>query len=113
MRGLRRALGVALLALVAACTMSGRAFDSAGLRHFVAGETTLAQATRWLQAAPVAVYRDADGSRTARWAIQASYVPDALYFHQELWLAFDRDGHFSHVVNSLNVPPAYALPQVP
>jgi len=102
----RLAAGLALAAL-AACATTGSTFDSSGLPMLVPGETTLDQASSLLKADPVNVYRQLDGTATARWAHKASLVTDAVYFNQELWLAFGPDGRYQRIVKSINVPRAY------
>lgn len=109
-RGVARALAVGVLATSAACTTSGHAFDATGLDFLVPGQTTLAQASALLKSDPVNVYRQADGAATARWAHHSSFVPDAVYFNREIWLAFDANGYFERMVKSTNVPQAHALP---
>lgn len=114
LRGVLRcgALLCAALAL-AACTTYGAAFDSSTLDRLVPGETTLAQTSILLQAAPANIYRQTDGSSMARWAHHTSFVADAVYFHQELWLAFDANGRYAYRVRSDNVPAAHALEATP
>lgn len=89
---------------LAACSTTGNRFDTTDLRFLVPGETTLQEATRLLQGDPVNVYRQLDGSATARWAHTATLSTDAVYFNQELWLAFDAYGRFERIVKSNNVP---------
>jgi len=97
-------LGVAFV--LSACSTTGNQFDTTDLRFLVPGETTLAEATDLLQGEPVNVYRQLDGSATARWAHTATLATDAIYFNQELWLAFDAYGRFVRIVKSNNVPHA-------
>lgn len=95
---------VGLLPLVlAACTTTGRSFDASAMRHFVPGETTLAQARAWM-GEPVALYQQVGGHTMARWARLDSLVADALYLNQELWLDFDAQGRYLRVANRINVP---------
>lgn len=98
------------LAVLTGCSTTGTNFDASSLDLFVPGQTTLMQATALLKAEPTDVYRQMNGAAMARWAYRASYVPDALYFNRELWLAFDANGYFEHVVKSVNVPQAYQIP---
>lgn len=91
---------------IAGCSTTGNTFDTTDLRFLVPGETTLAEATELLQGEPVNVYRQLDGSAMARWAHTASLATDAVYFNQELWLAFDASGRFVRIVKSNNVPHA-------
>ena len=95
-------LGAALV--LAGCSTTGNQFDTTDLRFLVPGETTLVEATELLQAEPVNVYRQLDGSATARWAHTATLATDAVYFNQELWLAFDSWGRFVRIVKSNNIP---------
>jgi len=101
-----RVLLLAGATVLAGCGTSGNRFDTADLRFLVPGETTLAEATQLLQGDPVNVYRQLDGSATARWAHTATLATDAVYFNQELWLAFDSYGRFVRIVKSNNVPHA-------
>src|SRR5690554_5313813 len=91
---------------VAGCSTTGNQFTTSDLRFLVRGETTLNEAIDLLQAQPVNVYRQLDGSATARWAHTATLATDAVYFNQELWLAFDSAGRFVRIVKSNNVPHA-------
>jgi len=92
--------------VLAACSTTGNRFNTADLRFFVPGETTLAEAVQLLQGEPVNIYRQLDGSATARWAHTATLATDAVYFNQELWLAFDSYGRFVRIVKSNNLPHA-------
>ncbi len=107
---LRVFIGSVLLVL-AGCSTTGASFDASSLDLFRPGQTTLAQASALLKADPVDVYHQGDGSVMARWAHRASFVPDAIYFNRELWLAFDRNGHFERIVKSTNVPQAGQVDQ--
>lgn len=104
--GLLRTLLLGCAVLLAACSTTGNRFDTADLRFLVPGHTTLQEATALLQGDPVNVYRQLDGSAVARWAHTASLATDAVYFNQELWLAFDSHGRFERIVKSNNVPHA-------
>lgn len=99
----RLATAGAALAMLAACSTTGQSFDSAGLSKIVPGSTTLTQAEGLLGAAPTDIYRQLDGSLTARWAQKSSVLTDAIYLRKELWLRFDSYGRFERVVNSVNV----------
>ena len=104
-----RALSALLLSctvLLAGCSTSGNRFDTADLRFLVPGETTLDEAKVLLQGEPVNVYPRGDGSAMARWSHTATLATDAIYFNQELWLAFDQYGRFVRIINSNNVPHA-------
>ena len=103
----RTAAALVLFALLSACATTGSTFDSSALPMLVPGETTLDQASALLKADPVNVYRQLDGSATARWAHKASLLTDAIYFNQELWLAFGPDGRYQRIVKSINVPRAH------
>lgn len=89
---------------LAGCSTTGKQFNTTDLRFLVPGETTLAEATALLQGEPVNVYRQLDGSSTARWSHTSTLATDAIYFNQELWLAFDSYGRFVRIVKSNNVP---------
>lgn len=95
---------IAGLIALAGCSTTGNSFNTTDLRFLVPGETTLAEATALLQGEPVNVYRQLDGSATARWAHTSTLATDAIYFNQELWLAFDPYGRFIRIVKSNNVP---------
>lgn len=102
---LRWAIAVAVLPL-AACSTTGSSFDASAIDLIRPGHTTLSQASALLKADPENIYRQGDGAVIARWAHRASFVPDAVYFNRELWLAFDRNGYFERIVKGINVPQA-------
>ncbi|SHI19122.1 hypothetical protein SAMN04488135_11275 [Pollutimonas bauzanensis] len=91
---------------LAACSTTGSSFDSSALRLIEPGRTTLAEASSLLKSDPTDTYRQQDGSAMARWSHKASLVTDAVYFNQELWLAFGPDGRFERIVKSDNIPRA-------
>ena len=101
-----RTLLLGSVLVLAACSTTGNNFDTTDLRFLVPGETTLQEATLLLQGEPVNVYRQLDGSAMARWAHTATLATDAVYFNQELWLAFDSQGRFLRIVKSNNIPQA-------
>lgn len=101
-----RLLLLGAIFVLAGCSTTGNRFDTTDLRFLVPGETTLAEATELLQGEPVNIYRQLDGSATARWAHTATLATDAIYFNQELWLAFDSYGRFVSIVKSNNIPHA-------
>lgn len=111
-RPILRALVAAFLSFSAlsACSTTGDSFHSLGLSRIVPGQTTLAQASGLLGAAPVDTYAHGDGSVLARWAYKISLVTDAVYARQELWLEFGPDGRFERVVRKVNVPSDPARP---
>lgn len=92
------------MAALAACGTTGHSFDSSAIELIVPGQTTLDEASVLLGSEPVDIYRQANGAATARWAEKASLVTDAIYFQQELWLAFGPDGRFVRIVKKVNVP---------
>lgn len=100
-------LAVACLVGLAACSTTGSSFDSSALPLIVPGQTTMVEASALLQSDPVNVYRQLDGSAMAIWAHKATLATDAVYFNQELWLAFGADGRYTHIVKSINIPGAY------
>lgn len=102
-RRLRRSVLAASVALLSACTTSGTTFNTAGLNQIVAGRTTLDQASGYLGAPPVDVWRQG-GSTLARWAYKGTIATDAVYFRQEAWLRFGPDGTFQHMEDSVNLP---------
>lgn len=95
-----------VLLAVAGCSTTGNQFTTTDLRFLERGKTTLAEAVDLLEAEPVNIYRQADGSSMARWSHTATLATDAVYFNQELWLAFDAYGRFVRIVKSNNVPHA-------
>lgn len=101
----RLAIAATLMSL-AACSTTGSSFDASAIDLIRPGQTTLAQASALLKADPENIYYQGDGSLTARWAHRASFVPDAVYFNRELWLAFDRNGYFDRIVKGINIPQA-------
>ncbi|MDN5843718.1 MAG: hypothetical protein L0H54_09775 [Alcaligenaceae bacterium] len=106
--GLRRVVtafgAIVLAAGLAACSVTGRSFNSAGLNQIVEGQTTQAEAIRSLGAAPVNTWARSDGSVLARWAYKGTVATDALYLRQEVWLLFGPDGTFQRTENSINIP---------
>jgi hypothetical protein len=112
MPDLRRPAFALLLALISmlglgACSTTGNNFDSSAMPLLVQGQTTMTEASVLLHAEPVNVYRQQDGSAMAIWSHKLTLATDAVYFNQELWLAFGPDGRFQHVVKSVNIPRAY------
>lgn len=101
---LLRALAIGGAITLAGCATTGNSFDTTDLRFLQPGHTTLPEAAALLQGEPVNVYRQLDGSAIARWAHTSTLATDAVYFNQELWLAFDTHGRFQRIVKSNNVP---------
>ncbi len=106
-RWLAKAMMAGLLMALAACSTTGNSFDSSALSMLVPGVTTMEQASALMQADPVNVYRQLNGEATARWAHKATLATDAVYFNQELWLAFDSYGRYVRIVKSVNIPRAH------
>ena len=102
-RALRVLAVGALLSSLAACYTTGRSFDTSEMSRIIPGHTTLEQASTILKAEPDNVYRQLDGSATARWASKSTLLTDAVYFRRELSLRFDSAGRFQRVVDSVNV----------
>ena len=92
---------------LSACSTTGNSFDSSSLSLFVKGQTTMNEAVALLDAEPVNVYWQHDGSAMAIWSHKSTLATDAVYFNQELWLAFGPDGRFDRIVKSVNIPRAY------
>jgi len=92
-----------LLAGVAACSTTGRPFDTSEMHRIIPGETTLEQASAILKADPEIVYRQLDGSATARWSSKNTLLTDAMYFRRELSLRFDTEGRYERIVDRINV----------
>lgn len=101
---LLRTLLVGGAVVLAGCSTTGNRFDTADLRFLEPGYTTLQEASEFLQGDPVNVYRQSDGSAIARWAHTNTLLTDAIYFNQELWLAFDPGGYYQRIVKSHNIP---------
>lgn len=110
-----RALAIAgLVVSLAACSTTGRSFDTSEMSRIIPGQTTLEQASSILKAEPQNVYRQLDGSATALWASKSTVLTDAVYFRRELSLRFGSDGRFERVVDSVNVvSEPGAAPQAP
>ncbi|NYT87059.1 hypothetical protein [Pollutimonas harenae] len=106
-RWLKRAVSGGVLLLAAACSTTGSNFDTSAMSMLVPGVTTLDEASVLMHAEPVNVYRQLSGAATARWAHKATLATDAVYFNRELWLAFDANGRYSHIVKSVNIPRAH------
>lgn len=109
---IRRFFSTVLLAFAAAaglsaCSTTGNNFDSSAIPLLVEGQTTMGEASTLLHAEPVNVYRQQDGSALAIWSHKLTLATDAVYFNQELWLAFGPDGRFRHIAKSVNIPRAY------
>ena len=100
----RMVVAACCMAALTACGTTGHSFDSSAIELIVPGQTTLDEASTLLGSEPVNVYRQVNGAATARWAEKATLVTDAVYFRQELWLAFGPDGRFERVVKKVNVP---------
>lgn len=100
---------VGMIVALAGCSTTGSSFDTSSMDLLMPGQTTLSQASALFQSDPVDVYRQADGSAMARWAHRASFVPDAVYFNRELWLAFDHNGYFERIVKTINIPQAGSI----
>ena len=96
------ALALVGLCLLAACSTSGRRFDSSALSRMEPGRTTFAQAVELL-GAPDNIYRQRDGAALALWQHSATVLTDAIYFRQSLLLSFDSGQRFVRVVDSNNV----------
>lgn len=103
-RRLRWAALAVSAALLSACSSTGESFKTSGLNQIVAGRTTMEQASGYLGAQPVDVWRQGD-STLARWAYKGTVATDAVYFRQEAWLRFGPDGTFQRMENSVNLPP--------
>ncbi|MFC4297909.1 hypothetical protein ACFO0J_07630 [Castellaniella hirudinis] len=103
-RRLRWAALAVSAALLSACSTTGESFRTSGLNQIVTGRTTMEQASGYLGAQPVDVWRQGD-TTLARWAYKGTVATDAVYFRQEAWLRFGPDGTFQRMENSVNLPP--------
>jgi len=102
-RAARTLVLAGILASTAACTTTGRAFDTSEMHRIIPGTTTLEEASAVLKSDPEIVYRQLDGTATARWSSKNSVLPDALYFRRELSLRFDSEGRYERIVDRINV----------
>ncbi len=102
-RRLRWAALAVSAALLSACASTGESFNSSGLDRIVEGRTTMEQASGYLGARPVDVWRQGD-TTLARWAYKGTVATDAVYFRQEAWLRFGPDGTFQRMENAVNLP---------
>ena len=93
--------GVVLV--LAACSTTGRSFNSLALAEFVPGQTTLQDAIKMFGSEPVNTYSQLNGAMLARWAHKGSVLTDAIYFRQEVLLRFDPQGRFVSVADTVNV----------
>ncbi len=99
---LRRAALAVSVALLSACA-STDVLNTSGLDRIVEGRTTMEQASDYLGARPVDVWRQGD-TTLARWAFKGSLATDAVYIRQEAWLRFGPDGTFQRMENAINLP---------
>ena len=88
---------------LAACSTTGRSFNSLALAEFVPGQTTLQDAIKMFGSEPVNTYSQLNGAMLARWAHKGSVLTDAIYFRQEVLLRFDPQGRFVSVADTVNV----------
>ena len=102
-RRLRRVALAVSVVLLSACASTGESFNTAGVNPILTGRTTMEQASGYLGAAPVDVWRQGD-TTLARWAYKGTVATDAVYFRQEAWLRFGPDGTFQRMENSVNLP---------
>lgn len=106
-RGVKAVAAGCFALLVSACSTTGNNFDTSGMYLLEPGVTTMDQASALMHAEPTNVYRQLSGAATARWAHKATLATDAVYFNRELWLAFDANGRYTHIVKSVNIPRAH------
>lgn len=105
--GVRATRGLVLagcLATLAACSTTGNSFSSLALSRIIPGQTTQQQASEILGAQPASEYCRNSGACVVRWAHKFTWVTDAAYLRQELWLQFAPDGTFQRVVKKINLP---------
>ena len=100
---LSKYLIVPALLLAAGCSTSNIPFNRNALSGLQSGVTTLEQINERLGAAPVQVYRQPEGPFMARWEAGTSFIPNALYWRQEIWIDFDAAGRYRRIVNEVNM----------
>lgn len=84
--------------MLSGCYSSGNNFNSSGQAWLQAGASTVNDAKIFLQADPINVYRQADGSSLQVWQHTASLFPDGVYRYKELWLEFDNSDVLRRIV---------------
>lgn len=98
-----RMILMALALSLAACSSTGHRFEASGLVPLVPGQATYAEVVNALGGPPTQIYRQADGSYTARWSHKTSFVNDGLYGTQSVSLAFGADHRLQRSVDSSNI----------
>ena len=95
-----------LLTLVlglAGCASTGHRFDASRLAPLTPGVATFNDVANALGAPPTQVYRQTDGSYTARWSHKTTFVTDGFYADQSVSLAFSADHRLQRLVDSNNI----------
>lgn len=99
----RTAAAMLLAAGLSACSMTGHNFNESGLGGLTPGQSSFFDTKQALQAQPVDIYAQGDGTTMARWAHKASFVNDALYHRKEAVLLFGPDGRLIRLVDTTNI----------
>ena len=100
---LRCVAATLLAAALSACSISGHNFNESRLGGLTPGQSTFFDAKQALQAQPVDVYAQGDGTTMARWYHHASFVNDGLYHRKEAVLLFGPDGRLIRLVDTTNI----------
>lgn len=95
-----------LLTLVlglAGCASTGHRFDASRLAPLTPGVATFNDVANALGTPPTQVYRQTDGSYTARSSLKTTFVTDGFYAGQSVSLAFGADHRLRRLVDSNNI----------
>ena len=85
------------------CASTGHRFDASRLAPLVPGVASFNDVANALGAPPTQVYRQSDGSYTARWSHKTTFVTDGFYAQQSVSLAFGADHRLQRLVDSNNI----------
>ncbi|MCQ9615995.1 hypothetical protein L1889_04170 [Paenalcaligenes niemegkensis] len=99
----RLAVVFLMTAFLAGCYSTGNKFATSGYGWLQPGISTAADVRVFLEADPVHVYRQSDGSSLQIWKHSSSLLPDGIYRNRELWLLFDGQDVLHRVVKKHNV----------
>lgn len=101
---MRIRLIIAALALsVTGCASTGHRFDASRLAPLTPGVANFADVANALGAPPTQIYRQSDGSYTARWSHKTTFVTDGFYAAQSVSLVFSADHRLQRLVDSNNI----------
>lgn len=99
---LRFGLGLFLVAVLSACSSTGRSFDGQALSQLTIGESSFDDAVALL-GPPDTIYPQSNGGQLAFWQYGRSLLTDAIYYRQSLLLSFDARGLFKQVEDKKNI----------